>query len=97
MASYGTVLDEDFKKLKSFFVDPKMERPRTQLPAYTLFSNLKCNDEENQLELVAKTDIPADIRDKLNDTQLDALVQALGHKASVCQVSHHNVLSYLFK
>ncbi|KAG7001307.1 hypothetical protein G7Y79_00032g066600 [Physcia stellaris] len=73
------------QKLKGFFVDPNKERPRTQLPAYTLFSNLKCNEEENQLELVVKSDIPADIRDKLNDTQLDALVQALGHKASVCQ------------
>lgn len=87
MTNYGTILDENFKKLKGFFVNSQKERPKTLFPAYNLFSNLRCNDEENQLEIVIKSDIPADILNKLNGIQLEALEQTLSRKASVCQTS----------
>ena len=38
------------------------------------------------LKLLPNRSLPADIRDKLNNIQLDALVQALGHRASVVQI-----------
>ena len=56
---------------------------RARAAMVILVSSLKCNNEENHVEIVTKSNLSADIRDKLNDIQLDALLQALGHRASV--------------
>lgn len=71
-------------KLKGFLVDPEKQRAQSLLPVDALFGNLKCNHAENRLE-VGDSQVPADILEKLNDSQQKALYQTLSFQASITQ------------
>ena len=85
VTQYNEALNIESKKMHGFFVEPELlKRPPTKLPANTLFGNFNCDEEENRLA-IDNSAIPADIVDRLNESQLRYMRLAIVSKVSVAQ------------